>query len=162
VPVGLGDHFDITITFPSIVPIGVDYNSLPGGGPAAPYSHFFWTDGSVQIGLRPPSPGQPVLAGYDILRTGLNDVTVTAYGVGGDQGRMFATIVGGFSLDSVQVCGGNAPFDPNFCEPFYLGVSSSRSPGRWTITDTPEPRTFALAGGGLGLFALLIRRRRFR
>jgi hypothetical protein len=135
-PPGLGDHFDITITFPEPTPLNFDFM---GGSEQPPGAVFSWRDGSVffAVALTPAE---------EISRS-----RVSLEGFSGETGHAFTGPSEG--PDSVLFCGG--PGIEN-CVPAYSETASAPS-GAWTIAETPEPRSVLLVAGGL--LALYFRRR---
>jgi hypothetical protein len=149
-PAGLGDHFDITITLPSLA-VGSDY--VWGDLNPPPQATFSWSDGAIQFAIGStalfgadqneialPSPGHPV---------------VSLFGVNGE--GVFAFSGGVFGADAVIACPGGS-VDPTECSPNYIQYSSAGN-GTWTMTTTPEPQSMLMAAAGLLALAGLTRRR---
>ena len=172
-PPGLGDHFDITITFAQPVPFGTDCQSRDGYNWGClnaldPQPTLFnlqpqitWTDGAISFNVGYIQDG----AAYSEIQQyyGVPFVSLSGFNYNGTfSGNGTFAFTGPQDQDQVLVCKGTIALEEcgNFGFPYYTSTSNGIGGSGWTITDTPEPATMALVGAAFLALAGIRRKRR--
>ena len=151
-PAGLGNHFDLTITFSQPLPhIDLTYDDFFWRGTNPDGTAFVasdfdlsytisWSDGSV-VGFHPQlneinftNPSAPWISAGPTI-------PIDELGAAG----IYVTL-GPPNGDSLIICGDSR------CHSSYIATSA---PGTWTVSETPEPHAlFMVPSGLLGLWAI--------